>query len=113
MALSQFTTAKFDADGKISVGGPFELHAAEKGMEVMCLHFLLTQGAEFITGTGIAGGTGAWSGKTGVANNLEAGKPAQAVGFAVLVGAVVTSAGNQAGHQIYSWSHTITIEPPG
>ena len=60
--------------------GPFELHATETGMEVTCLHFLLTQGAEFITGTGIAGGTGAWSGKTGVANNLKAGKPARAVG---------------------------------
>jgi hypothetical protein len=113
MALSQFTTAKFDAEGKISVSGPFELSDAEDGMQVTCLHFLLSQGAEFITGTGIAGGTGNWSGTTGVANNLMAGEPAQAVGFAVLVGSVLTSAGDQAGHQIYSWSHMITIDPPG
>jgi hypothetical protein len=110
MPLSQFTRAIFDDDGNIQVNGPFELSPSETGLTVTNLHFLLTQGGEFASGTGNVDGT-AWDGTAELANNLTAGEPTQAIGFAVLFGAVDAD-GEQPGPQTYSWSHPVNLEPP-
>ena len=113
MPLSQFTKAKFDADGNINVNGPFKIAQGED-VEVTCLHFMLTQGEQFAAGTGTVDvGATNWDGVAKLANNLTPGEPTQAVGIAVLFATVQTSAGPRSGPQVYSWSHAIDLEPHG
>jgi len=113
MPLSQFTSAKFDANGDINVNGPFKL-AQDEDVEVTSLHFMLTQEDEYAAGTGTVDvGATSWDGVAKLANNLTPGKATQAVGIAVLFATVQTPDGSRSGPQVYSWSHAIDLQPPG
>lgn len=104
MPFSQFTTATLE-NGTVTVSGPLAFSQVEKEAQltVTCLHFLLIQGDEFLSGTGNADGAGNWDGEVTPAHNLQPG-PLQAVGVAVFI-----TPGEHPRYETYTWSDQLEL----
>jgi hypothetical protein len=120
MGFSRFTAAELDGKGSVTVSGPMHFAEDERDETVVSdVNFVLVQGDVFVRGSGSVKGEGNWGGTADLADALEAGKPAQGYGVALLVRRPqeATPATDDAPEQparppvvqVLAWSETLTI----
>ena len=120
MGFSRFTSAELDGSGGITVNGPIFFAEDEQDETVVSpVNFALVQGDVFVRGSGSVRGEGSWGGTADAADELEAGKPAQGYGVALLVrrpqDAIPATADEEAVAaappvvQVLAWSEAVMI----